>query len=91
LPGAGSGTGGTGIGSGEALDLLERLAGQSLLKVEEGPAGVRFHMLETLREFSAARRAEAGEEEAVTGRFLAWARDFGRAHHDVLFSGDPVP
>lgn len=78
--------------TGGALDLLEQLAGQSLIKVSEGPSGspsgVRFHMLETLREFSAARRVEAGEGEAVTGRFLSWARDFGRAHHDVLFSGD---
>ncbi|MDX3248190.1 ATP-binding protein [Streptomyces sp. ME18-1-4] len=85
----------------DALTLLEQLAGQSLVKVGEspsggsaggsvgGPSGVRFHMLETLREFGAARRAEAGEEEAVTGRFLLWARDFGRAHHDVLFGGGP--
>ncbi|TWV44844.1 AfsR/SARP family transcriptional regulator [Streptomyces misionensis] len=73
---------------GDALGLLEQLAAQSLIKVGEGPFGVRFHMLETLREFSAARRAEAGEEEAVTDRFLAWARDFGRAHHDVLFGAD---
>ncbi|MFI7296729.1 ATP-binding protein [Streptomyces sp. NPDC050121] len=73
----------------DALTLLEQLAGQSLVKVGENPSGVRFHMLETLREFGAARRAEAGEEEAVTGRFLLWARDFGRAHHDVLFGGGP--
>ncbi|MEU6667172.1 BTAD domain-containing putative transcriptional regulator [Streptomyces sp. NPDC046727] len=78
-------------GTGDALDLLEQLAGQSLVKVGDSPSGVRFHMLETLREFSAARRAEAGEEEAVTDRFLCWAREFGRAHHDVLFSGDPLP
>ncbi|MEU0965844.1 BTAD domain-containing putative transcriptional regulator [Streptomyces sp. NPDC005917] len=77
--------------SGDALTLLEQLAGQSLLKVGDSPSGVRFHMLETLREFGAARRAEAGEEEAVTGRFLVWARDFGRAHHDALFRSDPVP
>ncbi|MGX5182149.1 ATP-binding protein [Streptomyces avermitilis] len=73
----------------DALTLLEQLAGQSLIKVSDSSSGVRFHMLETLREFSAARRAEAGEEEGVTARFLRWARDFGRAHHDVLFSGGP--
>lgn len=78
-------------GDGDALALLEQLAGQSLIKVGDSPSGVRFRMLETLREFSAGRRAEAGEEEAVTGRLLSWARDFGRAHHDVLFSGDPLP
>ncbi|MGW1052410.1 ATP-binding protein [Streptomyces sp. NPDC002521] len=78
-------------GTGDALELLEQLAGQSLIKVGDGPAGVRFHMLETLRAFGSAQRAEAGEEETVTGRFLSWARDFGRAHHDVMFSSDPVP
>ncbi|MFE4968361.1 ATP-binding protein [Streptomyces sp. NPDC056660] len=76
---------------GDTLALLEQLAGQSLLKVGDSPSGVRFHMLETLREFGAARRAEAGEEEAVTGRFLVWAREFGRAHHDLLFSHRPGP
>jgi len=77
--------------TGDALALLEQLAGQSLLKVDDSPSGVRFGMLETLREFGAARLAEAGGTEAVTGRFLAWARDFGRAHHDVLFTGDQLP
>lgn len=77
--------------NGDTLLLLEQLADQSLIKVGDGPSGVRFHMLETLREFSAARRAEAGEDEVVTGRFVAWARDLGRAHHDVLFGGDPLP
>ncbi|MFD7404154.1 ATP-binding protein [Streptomyces sp. NPDC059866] len=77
--------------AGDALTLLEQLADQSLIKVGDSPSGARFHMLETLREFSAGRRAEAGGEEVVTDRFLSWARDFGRAHHDVLFSGDPLP
>ncbi|TQE26206.1 AfsR/SARP family transcriptional regulator [Streptomyces ipomoeae] len=75
--------------TGDALALLEQLADQSLVKVGDSPSGVRFHMLETLREFSAARRAEAGEEETVTDRFLCWARDFGRRHHDVLFGDGP--
>ncbi|MEU8029144.1 BTAD domain-containing putative transcriptional regulator [Streptomyces sp. NPDC049099] len=75
---------------GDTLALLEQLAGQSLIKVDDSPSGVRFHMLETLREFGSVKRAEAGEEDAVTDRFLGWARDFGRAHHDVLFSSDAV-
>ncbi|WP_369202995.1 BTAD domain-containing putative transcriptional regulator, partial [Streptomyces sp. PU-14G] len=75
----------------DALPLLEQLADQSLLTVTDTPAGVRFRMLETVREFSAARRAEAGEDEEAVDRFLAWARDFGVAHHDVLFGSAPAP
>ncbi|MFJ8489181.1 ATP-binding protein [Streptomyces sp. NPDC094038] len=78
-------TGGAGQG---ATELLEQLADQSLVKVGESGAGVRFHMLETLREFGAARRTEAGEDEAVTGRFLAWAREFGRAHHAAMYGAE---
>ncbi|MCX5388185.1 BTAD domain-containing putative transcriptional regulator [Streptomyces sp. NBC_00083] len=74
----------------DALFLLEQLADQSLIKAADTTTGVRFHMLETVREFSAARRAEAGQEEAVVDAFLAWARDFGRAHHDTLFSPDSL-
>ena len=48
-------------------------------------------MLETVREFAAARREDAGETERVTGRFLAWARDFGVAHHDSVLTGDDLP
>ncbi|WP_328919712.1 AfsR/SARP family transcriptional regulator [Streptomyces sp. NBC_00208] len=74
----------------DALFLLEQLADQSLLTVADTPVGVRFRMLETVREFSAARRAEAGEDEEAVGRFLAWARDFGVAYHDALFGPEPA-
>ncbi|MDG9713670.1 ATP-binding protein [Streptomyces sp. DH10] len=74
----------------DALLLLEQVADQSLLTVADTPAGVRFRMLETVREFSAARRAEAGEDEEAIGRFLAWARDFGVAYHDWIFGGKPL-
>ncbi|MEU9453026.1 BTAD domain-containing putative transcriptional regulator [Streptomyces sp. NPDC048277] len=77
-------------GTGDTLTLLEQLADQSLVKVGDSPSGVRFHMLETLREFGAARRAEAGESAAVTDRFLSWARDFGRAYHDAMFGDEAV-
>ncbi|MBK6010239.1 BTAD domain-containing putative transcriptional regulator [Streptomyces sp. MBT53] len=72
----------------DPLFLLEQLADQSLLTVADTPAGVRFRMLETVREFSAARRTEAGEDETAVDQFLFWARDFGVAHHDVLFGSD---
>ncbi|MGI5430676.1 ATP-binding protein [Streptomyces sp. CA-179760] len=74
----------------DALFLLEQLADQSLLTVADTPAGVRFRMLETVREFSAARRTEAGEDEEAVDRFLAWARDFGVAHHDWFFGSGPL-
>ena len=59
------------------LPVLEQLADQSLLKVTDTASGTRYRMLETVREFAAARWEDAGETERVTGRFLAWARDFG--------------
>ncbi|MEU6844057.1 BTAD domain-containing putative transcriptional regulator [Streptomyces sp. NPDC046716] len=75
----------------DALFLLEELAGQSLVTAADTPAGVRFRMLETVREFSAARRAEAGEDEHAVSRLLTWAREFGEAHHDVFFGSEPLP
>ncbi|GAA2417932.1 ATP-binding protein [Streptomyces coeruleofuscus] len=74
----------------DAVFLLEQVADQSLLTVADTPAGVRFRMLETVREFSAARRAEAGEDEEAIGRFLAWARDFGVTYHDWIFGAKPL-
>ena len=70
---------------------LEQLADQSLLKVADTAPGTRYRMLETVREFAAARREEAGETDRVTGGFLAWARDFGVAHQDSVLTGDDLP
>ncbi|CAM5305469.1 hypothetical protein SAURM35S_06258 [Streptomyces aurantiogriseus] len=90
FPGGFSGKAAEQVLGEDALFLLEQLADQSLLTVAETPAGVRFRMLETVREFSAARRAEAGEDEEAIGRFLAWARGFGVANHDWLFRSEPL-
>ncbi|MEU5262945.1 BTAD domain-containing putative transcriptional regulator [Amycolatopsis sp. NPDC021455] len=75
----------------DAVDLLDQLAGHSLLKVRDTPAGTRFRMLETVREFSATRREEAGETAKSTTGFLSWAVDFALAHHEALFGADLVP
>ncbi|MFG1926519.1 BTAD domain-containing putative transcriptional regulator [Cryptosporangium sp. NPDC048952] len=71
-------------------DTLAHLVDQSLLTVVETGSELRFRMLETVREFSALRRAEAGEDDSVRDRFLTWARDFGTAHHEGLFGPDFV-
>jgi predicted ATPase len=75
----------------DIVPVLEQLTDQSLLKVVDAAPGTRYRMLETVREFAAARREDAGDTERVTGRFLAWARDFGVAHHDSVLTGDDLP
>ncbi len=75
----------------DALDTLEHLVDQSLLKVSDTAAGPRFRMLETVREFGAARLAESGGTDRVLDGVLAWAREFATTHHDAVFGPDPVP
>ncbi|MFI5675587.1 ATP-binding protein [Streptomyces cellulosae] len=89
FPGGFSGEAAEQVLGEDALSLLEQLADQSLLTVADTPAGVRFRMLETVREFSADRRTQAGEDEAAVGQFLSWARDFGVAYHDWLLGSQP--
>ncbi|MFD5074410.1 ATP-binding protein [Streptomyces sp. NPDC058371] len=90
FPGGFSGEAAEQVLGEDALLLLEQLADQSLITVADTPADVRFRMLETVREFSAARRTEAGEEDAAVGQFLTWARDFGVAYHDWFFGSEPL-
>jgi predicted ATPase/DNA-binding SARP family transcriptional activator len=73
----------------EVLGVLEHLVDQSLLQVADTPSGTRLRMLETVREFSTAQREAAGETGGVLAGFLAWARDFGVAHHESVFGADP--
>jgi len=67
-----------GAGVGETLDALAQLRGWSLVQPEEAPAGIRFRMLETVREFAATRleratRAELRARHAA--HFLALAEE----------------
>ncbi|SEL37547.1 ATP-binding protein [Streptacidiphilus jiangxiensis] len=72
----------------DALELVEHLVDQSLLKAADTPSGLRFHMLETVREFSADQREAQGGTEATTEALLAWARAFGLAEFDAPFGAD---
>jgi predicted ATPase/DNA-binding SARP family transcriptional activator len=76
-------------GDSDVLQVLTHLIDQSLLKVVDAETGSRFRMLETVREFSAERRDAARETDAVLGRFLDWARDFGFTHHHDVMGSRP--
>lgn len=65
---------------------LEHLVDQSLLKAHDTAAGVRFQMLETVREFAAAQR----EDDHEIDLFLAWARIFCLTHYELVFGPDPL-
>lgn len=69
-------------GSDRAEDLLDGLIGQSLLTVTEEPltAGLRYRMLETVREFGQAELAAAGQQDAAREALFAWAAEFAATH-----------
>jgi predicted ATPase len=73
----------------DLLMVLEHLVDHSLIKVFDTASGTRLRMLETVREFSAARLAAAGEVDDVTTAFLRWAAVFGMANYENLFGSDP--
>ena len=61
-----------------ADDLLDGLIGQSLLTVAEEPltSGLRYRMLETVREFGQAELTAADQQEAAREALFSWAHDF---------------
>ncbi|HET9346075.1 MAG TPA: BTAD domain-containing putative transcriptional regulator [Candidatus Limnocylindrales bacterium] len=48
-----------------ALDLVTRLVDVSLVVAREGPAGMRYELLETVRQYGAERLQALGDEEAT--------------------------
>jgi predicted ATPase/DNA-binding SARP family transcriptional activator/tetratricopeptide (TPR) repeat protein len=60
-----------------ASDDLDALVLQSLVSVTEGPTGLRYRMLETVREFGDMALVDAGEDELVATAQARWAQRFG--------------
>ena len=56
----------------QVLEILGRLTEQSLVMVTRGPDGVRYRMLEPVRQYALERLAEAGESEDVQRRHAEW-------------------
>ncbi len=57
----------------EMIDVLASLAAKSLIQQEAGEDGVRFHMLEPVRQYAAEMLGNAGEAVALHDRHLHWA------------------
>jgi predicted ATPase/DNA-binding SARP family transcriptional activator len=64
---------GDGVEADDVLDLLAQLVDKSLLQQQQGAAGVRFRLLETIREYGLEQLAASG---TATERRLAHARYF---------------
>lgn len=66
------------VAAGDGLDpvdvdrLLGDLVERSMVATVDGPAGRRFRLLETLRQFAAARLAEAGATRRAEARHASW-------------------
>jgi predicted ATPase/class 3 adenylate cyclase len=54
----------------DVLDLLTRLVSRSLALLETGPAGGRYRLLETIREYALGKLRAAGEEPELRRRHL---------------------
>jgi non-specific serine/threonine protein kinase len=61
------------------LDLITSLIDTSLVRRDEGSAGTRFGMLETVREFGREALAASGEAEEIAARHVAWCIDLADA------------
>ncbi|MEU6389109.1 BTAD domain-containing putative transcriptional regulator [Streptomyces sp. NPDC046939] len=56
----------------EVLDLVDGLVDKSVLIREESPGGVRFRLLETLREYGRQRLSDSGLRTALRRRHRDW-------------------
>jgi predicted ATPase/DNA-binding SARP family transcriptional activator len=70
---------------GGALQAVGDLVDQSLLRVEESALGVRYRMLETVREFGRMQLAAVGEEDEARAAQRAWATALADRHRTALF------
>ncbi|MFF0309254.1 ATP-binding protein [Streptosporangium sp. NPDC004379] len=75
---------------GDALGDVEELVEQSLLTVVETADGIRYRMLETVREFGRMRLDAAGETAGARAAVRAWAVGYAGRHGVRLYSPEQV-
>ncbi len=78
---------GEGMEASNVLDLLTQLVDKSLVVVERSEGETRYHLLETVRQYSADRLMESDEAADVRTRHLNWYMAMGEgAYPDLLES-----
>jgi predicted ATPase len=60
------------INSSDVVDLLTQLVDKSLLDVDPAAGGVRYRLLETIRQYAQERLEAGGEMSALRGRHLTY-------------------
>ncbi|MEO3807805.1 LuxR C-terminal-related transcriptional regulator [Sphaerisporangium sp. B11E5] len=78
---------GDGIAREEVLDLVIGLVEKSVLLREEHPGGVRYRLLDSIREYGAERLAAQGDQERLALRHRDYYAEMAADFHARLFSG----
>lgn len=82
---------GDGISPGEVLDVAMGLVDKSVLTCEHNPEGVRYRMLDTLRQFGADRLAEDDERTTFRRRHRDWYLRVAQSGERDWFGQDQEP
>lgn len=69
-----------------ALAAVDSLTRQSLLSVTEDASGVRYRMLETIREFGQMQLVGSHDESDARATYRNWAVDYANRHAGTLMS-----
>ncbi|MET9246627.1 LuxR C-terminal-related transcriptional regulator [Nonomuraea sp. NPDC003709] len=76
---------GAGIAHDEILDLMIGLVEKSVLIREEHPYGVRFRLLDTIRQYGRERLVASGQEQELKRRYRDYYRRLSREAQAQLF------
>lgn len=81
--------GGEGDDEWDTIDLLTLLIDKSLVHSDDhNPAAVRYHILETVREYGRERLRESGEDQAIQTRFFAYFTEYAERIGPLLSGPD---
>ena len=82
---------GNGIDAYQVLDALTELEAKSLVVVKQAPgAGMRYHLLDTIRQYAQEKLQEANEVETTRNSHLAWMLTWAEEIEPEIEGPDPV-